>query len=98
MIFKIAQHLLTSRTLILRDPEKFMAFLVPLGKDPEVRRFKQLHGIIVDITSYILSQERFARNIKNTTDIIIKVRSDILFHSENCLKFFRHCSELSKLR
>lgn len=79
MILKIAQQLVTSRELILRDPEKFVAFLLQLGKDPEVRKFIQLHGIIIDILSYILSEERLSLKIKNTTDIIMKVRFNLIF-------------------
>ncbi|CAK9187540.1 unnamed protein product, partial [Ilex paraguariensis] len=93
MILKIAQQLVTSRELILRDPEKFVAFLLQLGKDPEVRKFNQLHGIIIDILSYILSEERLSLKIKNTTDIIMKIAENI----DNEVLLVQFCEVLIEL-
>lgn len=91
MILKIAQQLVTSRELILRDPEKLMEFLLLLGKDPEVQKFNQLHGIIIDIVSYILSQERFSLKINDAIDIIMKVCFNILFCYKNNLSVSNNC-------
>lgn len=79
MILKIAQTLISSREVILRNSEEFMSFLLQLGKDPEVRKFSQLHEIIIDIVAYILNHEHLSRKIQNTSDIIIKVCIHFLF-------------------
>lgn len=73
MLLKLVQRFITCRELILRNPEELLNFLLTLTTNNYIKDFINLHNIVIDIISHLLTDQKFSSKLKNCENIFTKV-------------------------